>query len=48
MEDHRISLSSINGLNNDRTFQCAQGTNQVSDYSRDAQKMVKLPKVTVQ
>ena len=43
MEDRRISLSLIDGLNNDETFRCAQDMNQVSCYRFDAQKMVKLP-----
>ena len=45
MEDRQIFfLLLIDGPNNGETSQCAQGTDQVSYYWCDTQKMVKLPK----
>ena len=48
MEDRRILLSFIDGLNDGETSQYAQDTDQALYYICGAQKLVELHKVTVQ
>ena len=43
-EDRQILLLTVEVLNNGKTSQCAQGTNQVSCCSCDAWEMVELHK----